>query len=284
MVRIMITKERGEEFLYETTVAESVEKATVDCAKLHNLRNTAKRLAAGVRALAQFGPMRPPDLQGLAMDQIRALKKDTKDMTDADSSGMRIGTPCDARVAPTLEKVAVELEQYVSVQQAAKRVALSLDKIEELVQNVKGAVMMAYPMGLPEFDVVRQAIEGNESLAGTEASKYVLDVDTCSMWFAGKQMQRSQPLSKYLGKNDKCMIKAKLTGKGSQAPQREPTVDEETKKKMMAYWHKKQETHKKLEEEDEDSYMNSSWANPKGFKNNIHGLGGVSWRPGGGGM
>ena len=50
-----------------------------------------------------------------------------------------------------------------------------------------------------------------------------------------------QPLSKYVGRNDKCMVKVKLTKKGSQAPQREAGVDEETKKKMMAYWHKKQE-------------------------------------------
>jgi len=67
------------------------------------------------------------------------------------------------------------------------------------------------------------------------------------------------------------MVKVKMTKKGSQAPQREAAVDDETKKKMMAFWHKKQQVNKALAEEDEDSYMNSSWANPKNFKNKIHG-------------
>lgn len=194
----------------------------------------------------------------------------------------RVGTPCDSRVVPTLEKMCAEANAVVSKELAANRKVMSIEAIQEAIQNVKGAVMMAYPMGLPEWDPISLALEDKEDLAGQEASKSVLELDTAIMWFAGKQMARDQPLSKYVGRNDKCMVKVKLTKKGSQAPQREPTVDEETKKKMMAYWHKKQQVNKALAEEDEDSYMNSSWANPKGFKNRIHGTGGaVSFRPGG---
>jgi hypothetical protein len=37
---------------------------------------------------------------------------------------------------------------------------------------------------------------------------------------------------------------------------------------------------KKLEEEDDDSYLASAWANPKQMKNQLNGTGNVSWRPG----
>ena len=43
------------------------------------------------------------------------------------------------------------------------RIALNKPIIEDKIANVRGAVVMAYPMGLPEFDVVKVSIDG-ESL------------------------------------------------------------------------------------------------------------------------
>ena len=128
------------------------------------------------------------------------------------------------------------------------------------------------------------AIEDTEDLSGREDSKYIFDPATCVMWFAGKKMERDEIISKYCGKNEKCMVKCKLTSKGGSAPQRAPAVDEDTqyvicslpvcgwcclflvkqmdltgftcvitcvhtlllhnRKKMMSYWHKKQEQEK----------------------------------------
>lgn len=44
---------------------------------------------------------------------------------------------------------------------------------------------------------------------------------------------------------------------------------------MMAYYYKKQEELKKLEENGEDDYLNSSWADPKSLKNAFTGMGNV---------
>ena len=49
---------------------------------------------------------------------------------------------------------------------------------------------------------------------------------------------------------------------------------------MLSYYHKKQEEQKKMEEDNEDAYMNSPWANPKNLKNSLHGGGDVKWRVG----
>jgi len=35
---------------------------------------------------------------------------------------------------------------------------------------------------------------------------------------------------------------------------------------MLSFYYKKQEESKKLEEDSEDAYMNSAWANPKNLK------------------
>jgi hypothetical protein len=61
----------------------------------------------------------------------------------------------------------------------------------------------------------------------------------------------------------------------------EPQVDKETHSKMLAYYYKKQEEQKGLEQDENDDYMNSSWANPNNLKNQlINGGKGVNFKPG----
>jgi len=59
---------------------------------------------------------------------------------------------------------------------------------------------------------------------------------------------------------------------------REPMIDEETHKKMLSFYYKKQEEAKKLDEDNEDQYMNSAWADPKQLKGQLHGTGSISWK------
>lgn len=50
----------------------------------------------------------------------------------------------------------------------------------------------------------------------------------------------------------------KATKRGGGAPVREPVIDQETHKKMLAFYHKKNEEAKKIDEMDDgDQYMNS---------------------------
>ena len=45
-----------------------------------------------------------------------------------------------------------------------KKVPLTMAEIEERISNVRGAVKMAYPMGLPEWDIAHIALEDPVSL------------------------------------------------------------------------------------------------------------------------
>ena len=122
-------------------------------------------------------------------------------------------------------------------------------------------------------------------------------------------LQPEKVLSDYVGKNDKTKVVAKLQKKGAGAPGREPVVSEEEQKAMVAcarrardptrgrrrsrspalsltslgsvsraVYHKKEQEFNKMALEDEDSYQNSAWANPKALKNAFTGVGDISWR------
>merc|ERR1712146_393642 len=117
--------------------------------------------------------------------------------------------------------------------------------------------------GLPPDDPVQCALDGVEDLSGSQDSKDVLDDKEGQLWWAGKQMLRDgQLLSDYIGKNEKTKLVVKLQKAGGGQPTREPAVDEETQKKMI-----------RLEEDGEDDYANSAWANPKALKNQLQGMG-----------
>ena len=54
--------------------------------------------------------------------------------------------------------------------QVGRKVLLTKAALEEAIDNIRGAVMIAFPQGLPEWDLVRQGLEGTEELAGTSVS------------------------------------------------------------------------------------------------------------------
>ena len=43
-----------------------------------------------------------------------------------------------------------------------KRIALSASCLKDKLANVRGAVIMAYPMGLPEYDLVRISLDSDD--------------------------------------------------------------------------------------------------------------------------
>lgn len=43
--------------------------------------------------------------------------------------------------------------------------------LEAAIDNIQGAVMICYPAGLPDWDFVRQCLEGREDLTGTNVTR-----------------------------------------------------------------------------------------------------------------
>lgn len=263
-------------FVYRTECKEDAGEVTTALAALHNRRLALLRLAAHVEDLASMGPVR---VDG---EQPRERSEEEEQSKAADPTGRRTGAVPEGEARAALEQAAREAVAAVTNKNLSMSRPLSAETVEEHFGRVAAAVDAAFPDGLPESEPAREIVEGRENLEGHAAGKSVLDPATAVLWFAGKRMEAGRPLSDFVGTNDKCKIKAKLSKKGANAPQREPRVDEETKKKMMAMWHKKQQAAKELEEESEDSYLNSAWADSRAFRRNVHGQGEISWRGAGG--
>ncbi len=159
--------------------------------------------------------------------------------------------------------------------------ALTARMLQEKIDNMRGAVTMAYPMGLPENDTVRLLIEdgADDGILQELIGNDYLDPATSTLWMAGKEFFRDQTVGDRVGKNEKTKIVGKLQRKGGGAPAREPAVSEEERKSMMAWYFKKQEEEKAIAEANDDDYLASSWADPKALKKNLLGTGGISFRP-----
>jgi hypothetical protein len=138
---------------------------------------------------------------------------------------------------------------------------------------VRGAVVIAYPEGLPSHDPVMEALDDNEELEG-QAAKEVLSVEQAVLWWAGKQLDNAKTLGDYVGRNEKSKVVVKVAKKGSGPPVRESAVDEKTQREMMAYYYKKQEEQKKMleEAEDETPTRDAPWADPSALKKAFTGV------------
>jgi len=60
---------------------------------------------------------------------------------------------------------------------------------EECLDCLRGAVTIAYPEGLPEWDDVRNTLEGNWEI--DSRTQEAID-DGAELWFAGKMMEQRQ--------------------------------------------------------------------------------------------
>lgn len=281
MVLLHVKRSEDQQFLYETTTAEPVTEAIRKCCEIHNMRQRIGRLKMEGEDLAKHGPSKPLDKQGLDDAEEEDGAPPRPPTYCADPTGRRTGEAPDEKVKEMLMKTLEDAYQAAHKDQVAKKVPLSTKVLNEHIDTIRGAVMIAFPMGLPEWDPVRLAIEDDEDLGGTAASKEVLDPAATTMWWAGKQMNPDKVLADHVGKNEKTKIIAKLQSKGSGAPSREPAISQEEHKEMLAYYYKKQEEQKKFEENEDDDYAHSSWADPKSLKSHFAGTGGGIRTPGG---
>eukprot|EP00981_Chlorochromonas_danica_P014354 scaffold7822_cov179-Ochromonas_danica.AAC.15 len=265
MVVIQIkTSNEHDTFLYETTCDTLNDSLVRDLVKVWNLRIRLRQLAGGLRELAEYGPMKHPDKAGI--DEIQEKYNNERiekgEYYKADPTGIRNGNGVGPQLGDTMNRVADDLESI-------------LDK--EKLDLARGAVMMAFPMGLPEWDTIRLTLEGEAGLQGTAAGQEILNEDTAELWVASRNFDRTnnQTVADRLGRNEKTKVIGKLQKPGGGAPGREPGISEDEKKSMMAYYFKKQEEYKKMSENNEDDYLHSSWADPKQLQRNLRGQNGV---------
>ena len=199
--------------------------------------------------------------------------------SNKDPIGRRNGQAPSRKMQDVLKRTVEESKQMVSRKLVDAGTCLTHQIAQGALDQLRGAVMIVYPMGLPPYEPVEMELKGEEDLSGTQASKLVIALDQAALWFSGKEMKSDKLLQDYVGRNEKTKIICKLQKKGQMAPVREPIFSEEEQKHMMAAAYKRQEEMKKLESADDDSYLHSKWADNHGLQRAFQGLSDISWQP-----
>ncbi|XP_045596824.1 cilia- and flagella-associated protein 298-A [Procambarus clarkii] len=288
MVVIHIKRGDDSQFLLETTVQAAVEDVLKSVVMIHNGRLKVYRICTEMALLAEHGPSLPPEMHGLSEDQIQDLRlKDDWAETCVASGGFKENKdPCGRRngcqplekMQEVLHKTIAEAKGIISKEQVKSNKCLTEQHVCDALDMLRGAVMIVFPMNLPPHDPIREELENREVLIGTQDEKFVLEASMTQLWFAGKEMQCGKKLLDYVGRNEKSKMIMKVQKRGQGPPSREPTLTEEQRKALMAAEFQRREQLKKLDEDD-DSYLNSSWADNHQLHRAFQGLSNISWKP-----
>jgi cilia- and flagella-associated protein 298 len=275
MVLVHVKRGDKNEFLFETTTDTSNDALSRALCRVNNARLRLQALADALPGLAKYGVAKSPNEQGLDQYQEDNQTKPRGEFYEPDPMGMRTGEGVGPQLTSVLTQVAEDAKQYLNSQlQVAQKVAMKQEILDEKLMNIRGATMMAFPMGLPAYDPIKILLDAQDVEKALAESSAVLDAtpeDTTEVWWAGKQFFRDQYVRDLVGKNEKTKIVVKLQKKGAGMPAREAAVSEDERKAMMAFYFKKQEELKKLADDDAEDYMTSSWADPKQLKNSLRG-------------
>lgn len=195
-----------------------------------------------------------------------------------DPTEQRTGVaPAEAQASTILTTVEAA-RRLVHKDAVRRKEALTVEALEAARAEIGGAVTIAYPMGLPEHEPLKQMLAGDEDVEGLSIATELLDADTATLWWAGKEFDRADTVGDRVGRNEKTKIIAKLQPRGAGPPAREPAVSEAERRAMTARYFKKQQELKALAENDDDDFMASSWADPKALKRNLIGASDVRIR------
>ncbi|XP_017572580.1 cilia- and flagella-associated protein 298 [Pygocentrus nattereri] len=289
MVQIHVKRGEESQFLFNTSVDVSIETLVQQVAQIYNGRLKVDRVCSEIPELADHGITLPPNMQGLTEDQVTELK-----LTDEweekcvpsgggefkkDEIGRRSGHAPSDKMKNVLKKTVEEAKALISKKQVQANVCVTMDMVNEALDQLRGAVMIVYPMGLPPHDPIRMEFENKEDLSGTQASLQVIPEEEAQLWWASKEMQRGKKLQDYVGKNEKTKIVVKIQKRGQGAPGREPLLSEEQHKQMMLHYYRRQEELKKLDEADDDSHLQSEWSDRHALKRQFQGLTNIKWGP-----
>lgn len=288
MVLLHIKRGNESQFLYEASVTMPIAHLNKDIVLMYNGRLKIGRICCEMEELAKHGPMFPPEILGLAEEQVNELKliDEYADKCvpsggwtyNRDPIGRRNGRQPQPKMQEILKKAIDDAKQMVAKQLTDENKPLTLKQIQNAIGILRGAVTIVYPMGLPPHDSIHMELINIEDLSGTQASLEVIEPAKVQLWFAGRQLLAEKLLSEYLGKNEKCKVILKIVKHGEGAPGREPVFCEEARKQIMLQQYRRQEELKRLEDDDDDSYLNSTWADNSNLKQQLHGIQNINFR------
>ena len=292
MVRLHVKKGDDDLFLYDTAADTPINDLIRQICRIHNGRLKVFRMAAEMEDLTQHGIALPPDMVGLNDEQISELNlRDTFADSHLPSGGCifrkdellrRNGHAPTEGMAKVLTDAVAEAKSVLNKRLVSEGKTLTYENVTDQFMKLKGALMIVYPMGLPLHEPlhIEMTIMAAWNLdAGHGGYRDVMEEDKTALWWAGKELKRDKLLKDFVGPNEKTKLTVKMADKGKGAPGREPVFTEDQKKRLMAQAFQRQQEVEQLEEDDDDHYLNSKWADGAALKRSFQGIDQIKTRP-----
>ncbi len=178
--------------------------------------------------MIQYGLYKPDHLQGYSEEQLDQLGKDvipsekkimTKEgreyLENPDPTGRRCGEAPLPAIAETIQKTLENAKTLISKDTVSRNQPTKLNGLLEALSEIQGAMTIAYPMGLPDEEPIKDILADTEILDGTAASKEVFDPKNTSIWWANKELTANKKLFEFIGKNEKTKIIVKMQKVGT---------------------------------------------------------------------
>lgn len=284
---ILVVKRNELSFRIETRLEESVDDVIKLISDISNFLIRLQRILDLFPDLVKYGPLRPEEYRGLTSEEVIDGKVIEREILQCaphnpnyvyspDPSGYRCGKAALPCLQEKMNIFVDEVKNFLSKTSLAKRI-ITLGDLDKFLSTFKGFVNITYPDGLPPYDQLHGMLfEG--VIDTTSSVKDLVDGSTCMLWFSSKKIERGQTLQYYFPKtrcySEKSTLNVQITNPTTHPPAYEPQMWEENQKALMAYAFKKKKEDEKAEKVDDDSYLNSQWANPNSLKNKLSGLGG----------
>lgn len=110
------------------------------------------------------------------------------------------------------------------------------------------------------------------SLPGGEPGHAPPPAHRLQLYFAGKPLDRSRPLSAALGHNEKTRAVVWVHPAGRCRPPREPVLTEEEQAQLMAWQFRRQEAERAALTADAPEHGSQGWADPTQLRASLQGL------------
>ncbi|POM77918.1 Hypothetical protein PHPALM_4625, partial [Phytophthora palmivora] len=160
MVVFHVKRGDRSEFLFEASVSTSNDTLVRSLCRVQNLRLRLAALSDALEGLGRYGMAKPPQEQGLDAYQEGVADKQRGEFYEADPLGHRTGEGVSPQLKDVLARVSVDAKTMLdSKTQVARRVCIEESELLEKLQNIRGAVAMAFPMGLPVHDPVKLMLD-----------------------------------------------------------------------------------------------------------------------------
>jgi cilia- and flagella-associated protein 298 len=220
MVKLHIKKGDESSFLYETSVDNETSETLKQVCNIFNGRLKINRLCNEIELLAKSGITLPYNMQGLTDEQISELKLVDEwsekcvpsggFIEEKDELGRRNGRAPLYKMKQVLQNTVNDAKEKISKSLVQRDICLTQSKIQEVLDELRGAVTIVYPMGLPPHDPIQMEFNNEEDLEGTSAANEIVPFNNGSLWFSGKEMINGKKLSDFVGKNEKSKVIVKL--------------------------------------------------------------------------